>query len=266
MNKNLKNKVALVTGASSGIGKAIALRMAQEGIRVAINYLDQEEAADKMLQKIRSEGGTAMKIQADISREKEVLYMFSAIMKNWGHLDILVNNAGRQKDCDFQDMTLEDWRAVIDVDLTGHFLCAREATRIFLKQQPEDGKGEAGVIIFITSVHQNIPWTKRANYTAAKAGAAMLMKTIALELAPHKIRANAIAPGAVKTAINLENFNDPGEKEKIMRKIPYGRPGKVEDIASAAVWLASEEADYITGETLYVDGGMELYADFAHGG
>jgi glucose 1-dehydrogenase len=266
MGKNIHNKVALVTGASSGIGKAIAFRLAREGIRVAINYLDQEKAVDDMLLKIRSEGGKARKIHADISKEKEVVNMFSEIRKEWGRLDILVNNAGRQKDCDFQDMSLEDWKAVIDVDLTGHFLCAREATRIFLDQEPEDGNGEAGVMIFITSVHQNIPWTKRANYTAAKAGAAMLMKTIALELAPHKIRANAIAPGAVKTAINLENFNDPREKEKIMRKIPYGRPGRVEDIASAVVWLASEDADYITGETLYVDGGMELYADFAHGG
>jgi glucose 1-dehydrogenase len=195
-----------------------------------------------------------------------VKHMFSEIMDQWGQLDILVNNAGRQADREFQDMTLDDWKAVIDVDLTGHFLCAREATRIFMKPHPDERKKEAGVIIFITSVHQKIPWTKRANYTAAKAGAWMLMKTIALELAPHKIRANAIAPGAVKTAINLENFNDPQEKEKIMRKIPYGRPGKVEDIASAAVWLASEEADYITGETLFVDGGMELYADFAHGG
>lgn len=264
--KSHENKVALVTGAASGIGKAIALRLADEGILVIVNYLDQEDAAEKIIQKIRSKGEEAIKIQADISKEEEVINMYDKIMKQWGRLDILVNNAGRQKDRDFQDMTLDDWRAVIDVDLTGHFLCAREAVKIFLKQQSDKEKRDAGVIIFITSVHQNIPWTKRANYTAAKAGAGMLMKTIALELATHKIRANAIAPGAVKTAINLENFKDPEEKEKIMRKIPYGRPGKVEDIASAVVWLASDEADYITGETIYVDGGMELYADFAHGG
>ena len=231
-----------------------------------VNYLDQEEAASEVLERIGKEGGQAVKIKADISREEEVLRMFAEIEKRFGRLDILVNNAGRQKDRDFVEMSLGDWRAVIDVDLTGHFLCAREAARMFLRHPTGNSGQSGGVIVFITSVHQNIPWAKRANYTAAKAGAGMLMKTIAQELAPHGIRANAIAPGAVKTAINLKNFQDPGELEKIMRKIPYGRPGKVEDIASAVAWLASDQADYITGETIFVDGGMELYADFAHGG
>ncbi len=209
---------------------------------------------------------TPDKFMADISREDEVQNMFSYIKTQFGRLDILVNNAGRQKDRNFTEMTLDDWNAVIGVDLTGHFLCAREASRMFLNQYHNNNEAASGVIIFITSVHQNIPWAKRANYCAAKAGAAMLMKTIAQELAPYKIRANAIAPGAVKTAINIENFQNPTEKEKIMRKIPYGRAGKVEDIASAVFWLASDEADYVTGETLFVDGGMELFADFAHGG
>ncbi len=265
MNK-LKYKVALVTGASSGIGRAIALRLGTEGSKVVVNYPGHEGQAEDVVRKIVSNGGTAIKIQADISREEEVVGMFSKIKQQFGRLDILVNNAGRQKDRDFLEMTLEDWKAVIDVDLTGHFLCAREASKIFVTNTPNNNSDTAGVIIFITSVHQNIPWSKRANYTAAKAGAGMLMKTIAQELAPKKIRANAIAPGAVKTAINIENFQDPEKKEKIMRKIPYGRAGKLEDIASAVVWLASEEADYITGETIFVDGGMELYADFARGG
>ncbi len=264
--KSLENKIALVTGAASGIGKAIALRFGYEGSHVIINYLNDEAAADEVVQKIKAEGGSAAKIMADISREDEVQNMFSYIKKQFGRLDILVNNAGRQKDRKFTDMTLADWNAVVGVDLTGHFLCSREASRLFLDQQTEDDNHSPGVMVFITSVHQNIPWAKRANYCAAKAGASMLMKTVAQELAPHKIRANAVAPGAVKTAINIENFKDPEAKEQIMRKIPFGRAGKVEDIASAVVWLASDEADYVTGETLFVDGGMELFADFAHGG
>ena len=264
--KSLENKIALITGASSGIGKAIALRFGYEGSHVIVNYLNNEEAADQVVQKIKAEGGSAAKIMADISREDEVKNMFSYIKNQFGRLDILVNNAGRQKDRNFVDMTLADWNAVIGVDLTGHFLCAREASRIFMEQQSNDDSHSPGAIVFITSVHQNIPWAKRANYCAAKAGASMLMKTVAQELAPYKVRANSVAPGAVKTAINKENFNDQEAREQIMRKIPYGRPGKVEDIASAVVWLASEEAEYVTGETLFVDGGMELFADFAHGG
>ncbi len=262
----LKNKTALVTGGATGIGKAIALQLAEEGADVALNFLNQEEKAAEVTGQIASKGVRSGQYRADISREEEVVSMFEWVTGQFGRLDILVNNAGRQKDSEFQDMTLEDWNAVVNVDLTGHFLCAREAVKLFLKQGNHNGEGFHPSIVFITSVHQSIPWAKRANYNAAKAGAAMLMKTIAQEMAPHGIRANAIAPGAVKTAINIENFKDPGEKEKILRKIPWGRPGKVSDIARAAVWLASEEADYITGETVYVDGGMELYADFAHGG
>ena len=264
--KSLKNKIVLVTGAASGIGKAIALRFGREGSNVIVNYLNNEETAEEVVQKIKAEGGSASKIMADISQEDEVQNMFSYIKNQFGRLDILVNNAGRQKDSNFVDMTLADWKAVIDVDLTGHFLCAREASRIFMNQESEENNPASGVMVFITSVHQNIPWAKRANYCAAKAGAEMLMKTVAQELAPYKIRANAVAPGAVKTAINIENFKDSDAREQIMRKIPYGRAGKVEDIASAVAWLASDEADYVTGETLFVDGGMELFADFAHGG
>lgn len=264
--KKLENKIALVTGASRGIGKSIALHLAWEGATVVANYLSNDRQAEELIKEIRSFGGKSIKIKTDISKEEEVTAMFAKIKKDFGRLDILVNNAGRQKDKDFQDMSLSDWKAVIDVDFTGHFLCAREAARIFLGQEPENENSSAGVMIFITSVHERIPWAKRANYNAAKAGASMLMKTIAQELAEHKIRANAIAPGAVKTAINIENFEDPKEKKKIMRKIPYGRAGKVEDIARAAVWLASEDSDYVTGETLFVDGGMQLYADFIHGG
>ena len=264
--RSLKNKTVLITGASSGIGKAIAQRFGKEGSHVIINFLNNEEKADKVVQQIKHEGGSAEKFMADISREDQVRNMFSFIKKQYGVLDILVNNAGRQKDSPFTAMTLADWKAVIDVDLTGHFLCAREAARLFIDQQKKDNPNSPGVMVFITSVHQNIPWAKRANYCAAKAGVSMLMKTIAQELAPHKIRVNAVAPGAVKTAINKDNFEDKESRKQIMRKIPYGRPGKTEDIASAVAWLASDEADYVTGETLFVDGGMELFADFAHGG
>ncbi|HKJ40617.1 MAG TPA: 3-oxoacyl-ACP reductase FabG [Sunxiuqinia sp.] len=264
--KTIENKIALVTGAASGIGKAIAIRLGKEGAKVIVNYLKQEDEAEKVVQQIKNLGGTASKSQADISKEDDVKKLFSTIEKDFGTLDILVNNAGRQKDADFLNMTLDDWNAVIEVDLTGHFLCSREAAKLFKDKSDKENQPSAGVIIFITSVHQNIPWAKRANYSAAKAGASMLMRTIAQELAPCKIRSNAVAPGAVKTPINIDNFQDPEEKEKIMRKIPYGRPGKVEDIAAAVAWLASDQADYITGETIFVDGGMELYADFAHGG
>ncbi|MFB6343029.1 3-oxoacyl-ACP reductase FabG [Saccharicrinis sp. FJH62] len=261
----LKGKVALITGASSGIGKAIALRFAAEGATVVVNHFNQEDKAREVVEKIRSENGKAIYIEADISDETAVKAMFAKIMERIGTLDILVNNAGRQKDAPFWDMSLQDWNAVINVDLTGHFLCTREAAKLFLQKETHEDE-MPGNIIFITSVHQNIPWAQRANYTAAKAGASMLMKTAAMELAPKNIRVNAVAPGAVKTAINIENFRDPNEKEKILRKIPFGKAGRAEDIASAVLWLASSEAGYITGETLFVDGGMELYADFAHGG
>ncbi|MFB6317242.1 glucose 1-dehydrogenase [Saccharicrinis sp. FJH54] len=260
----LKGKVALITGASSGIGKAIALRFAAEGATVVVNHFKQEDKAREVVEKIRSENGKAIYIEADISKEDDVVAMYSKIMERIGKLDILVNNAGRQKDAPVWKMSLEDWNAVIDVDLTGHFLCTREAAKIFL--QKDTNEEVPGNIVFITSVHQNIPWAQRANYTAAKAGASMLMKTVAMELAPGNIRVNAVAPGAVKTAINIDNFKDPDEKEKILRKIPFGKAGKTNDIASAVLWLASSEAGYITGETIFVDGGMELYADFAHGG
>lgn len=264
--KRLKDKVVLVTGAATGIGKAIALHMADEGAQVAVNYNTKSDEVEEVLNSISSKGVNAEKFQADISKEEQVIDMFNQVVDKFGRLDILINNAGIQKDSEFQKMTLDDWNAVINVDLTGHFLCAREAIKIFMRQNP-DKKDEFNTsIIFITSVHQNIPWARRANYNVAKAGAAMLMKTIALEMAPYKIRANAIAPGAIKTAINIEHFKDPNEKEKILRKIPYGRAGKVLDIARATAWLASDEADYVTGETLFVDGGMELYADFVHGG
>ena len=261
----LKGKVALITGASSGIGKAIALRFAAEGATVVVNHFKQEDKAKEVVEKIRKENGKALYMEADISDEKAVIGMYSKIMDTIGKLDILVNNAGRQKDAPIWEMTLQDWNDVINVDLTGHFLCTREAAKLFL-QKEQDKHSSPGTIVFITSVHQNIPWAQRANYAAAKAGASMLMKTVAMELAPQNIRVNAVAPGAVKTAINIDNFRDPNEKEKILRKIPFGKAGKVENIASAVVWLTSEDAGYITGETLFVDGGMELYADFAHGG
>ncbi len=264
--KKLKDRIVLVTGGSSGIGKSIVMQMAEDGANVAVNYFNKKDEVDKMLDDIRKKGVEAEKFYADISKEEDVIHMFNKVINHFGRLDILVNNAGRQKDKEFQNMTIDDWNAVIRVDLTGHFLCSREAVKIFMRQNPEKKDEHHTSIIFITSVHQNIPWSKRANYSAAKAGAAMLMKTVAQEMAPYKIRANAIAPGAVKTSINSENFRDPKEKQEILRKIPYGRVGKVEDIARAATWLASDEADYITGETLFVDGGMELFADFAHGG
>ncbi|HYX07236.1 MAG TPA: glucose 1-dehydrogenase [Bacteroidales bacterium] len=264
--KSLTGKTVLVTGGATGIGKSIVEKMAAEGANVVINYITHEKESAELVDQINANKGKAKRFKADISNEKQVEEMYAFIEKEFGVLDVLVNNAGMQKDKEFLKMELDDWHKVTSVDLAGHFLCSREAGKAFMKKDIKKDESTRGVIIFITSVHQIIPWSGHANYTAAKGGAAMLMKTIAQELAPNHIRVNAVAPGAVRTPINEENFEDEKKKQQILRKIPFDRPGKPEEIASAVAFLASDEASYITGTTLYVDGGMTLYADFAHGG
>lgn len=257
--KSLKNKVVIITGASSGIGKAIALRMGKEGAKVLVNYNSRKESAEETVEKIKNSGGDAFSFQADISKEDDVKEMFEACLKHFDHLDVLVNNSGIQKDKKILEMSLDDWNAVIGVNLTGHFLCAREAVKAF---KENDAGDEKGTIIFITSVHERIPWSGRTNYTASKAGASMLMKSLALELAEEKIRVNAIAPGAIRTNINAENLKTKKQEKRVLRKIPYGRVGEDSDIAGVALWLCSDDAAYITGETIFVDGGMSLYPGF----
>ncbi len=262
----LSKQTALVTGASSGIGQAIAIAMGSAGAQVLINYYHDEMGAQDTLKTLEGAGGKGMIYKADISKEEEVTAMFAEAKKQFGTVDILVNNAGIQKDGSFSELSLESWTAVIDTNLTGQFLCSREAVREFLSSGIKEYSKAAGKIIFISSVHNIIPWAGHVNYCASKGGETMLMKSIAQELAPQKIRVNSIAPGAIKTAINKNVWSDPAQAKNLLSLIPYQRLGEPEDIAKVAVWLASDEADYITGTTIYADGGMTLYPSFAFGG
>ncbi|MBE9205286.1 SDR family oxidoreductase [Nostoc sp. LEGE 06077] len=263
----LKGQKALVTGASSGIGEAIARYLASSGASVAINYHSEAQEAQKIVDNIKANNGEAIAIQADVSKEDEVKAMFSQTLQHFGTIDILVNNAGLQKDSPFVDMTLDQWNTVIGVNLTGQFLCAREAAKEFLRRgvQPQISS-TAGKIICISSVHEVIPWAGHVNYAASKGGIHMMMQSIAQELAPHKIRVNSIAPGAIKTPINKSAWDTPQAEAKLLQLIPAKRVGDVEDIAKAAVWLASDDSDYVNGTTLFVDGGMTLYPGFTENG
>jgi glucose 1-dehydrogenase len=265
--KPLKNQKAIVTGASSGIGEACALAFAAAGAAVVVNYRSRSEEAERVVAAIRENGGEAVAIQADVSREDEVQALFAGALKTFGTVDILVDNAGLQRDSAFHEMTLDQWNTVMGVNLTGQFLCAREAVREFLRRgvMPDVSRA-AGKIICMSSVHEVIPWGGHVNYAASKGGIMQLMKSMAQELAPQKIRVNSIAPGAIKTSINTAAWETPEAEAKLLRLIPYARVGEPEDIAQAAVWLASDASDYVTGTTLFVDGGMTLYPGFASGG
>jgi glucose 1-dehydrogenase len=263
----LKDQVALVTGASSGIGEAIAKALARAGARVVVNFSSNEEAANGVVGDIRNGGGEAIAVRANVSKEDHVRTMFETTFTEYGTIDILVNNAGVQKDASFIDMTLDQWQSVLDINLTGQFLCAREAAKEFIRRGvvPERSLA-AGKIICISSVHETIPWAGHVNYAASKGGIMMMMKTMAQELAPHKIRVNSIAPGAIKTRINRKAWETPEAEAKLLELIPYKRVGEARDIGSVAVWLASDESDYVNGTTIFVDGGMLLYPAFAYGG
>lgn len=264
---SLSGQTALVTGASSGIGKAIALAMAAAGANVGINYVTGDDIANQMVQDIAASGGNAIAIKADVSQEDQVGGMFQTLIRKFGTVDILVSNAGIQKDSPFARMTLAQWNAVLGVNLTGAFLCSREAVREFLRRGVvKERSAAAGKIIFTSSVHEVIPWAGHANYATSKGGLMMLMKTIAQELASEKIRINSIGPGAIKTPINRKAWETPEAADALKRLIPAGRIGEPKDIASAAVWLASDESDYVNGTTLFVDGGMLLYPGFRTGG
>lgn len=266
-NKLLKDQIALVTGGSTGIGAGIAKAMGAAGARVVVNFSSSKDAANEVAQHIRDSGGGAHAIRADVSDEEQVLEMFRKTVDQFGTIDILVNNSGVQKDSGFIDMTLAQWQRVMDVNLKGAFLCSREAAREFVRRGvvPERSKA-AGKIIFISSVHEVIPWAGHVNYAASKGGIMLLMKSIAQELAPHKIRVNSIGPGAIKTNINRKAWETPEAEEELIKMIPYKRVGEPVDIGRIAVWLASDESDYITGTTIYADGGMLLYPGFATGG
>jgi glucose 1-dehydrogenase len=263
----LKGQKALVTGANSGIGKGVAHALAAAGADVIVNYVagDAGSVVDEI--KAKNPDITCLALQADVSNEAQVVDMFQKAIKELGTIDILVNNAGLQQDSPFTEMTLAKWNKVISVNLTGQFLCAREACKEFLRRgvRPEISAA-AGKIICMSSVHEVIPWAGHANYASSKGGIQMLMKSIAQELAPHRVRCNSICPGAIKTPINTEAWKTPEAYEKLMKLVPYKRIGEVDDIGRAATWLASDASDYVNGTSLFVDGGMTLYPGFTTGG
>ncbi|HTY76244.1 MAG TPA: glucose 1-dehydrogenase [Candidatus Bathyarchaeia archaeon] len=263
----LEGQVALVTGGSTGIGAGVAKALGAAGAAVAINYMTSHRAADGVAAEIRALGGRAMTLKADVSSEAEVQAMFQQLYKAWGTVDVLVNNAGLQQDAAFHDMTLAEWSTVIGVNLTGMFLCAREAVREMIRRgiRPEVSRA-AGKIICMSSVHEIIPWAGHVNYAASKGGVRAFMQSLAQEMAPHRIRVNSIAPGAIQTPINRAAWDTPEALASLLTLIPYGRIGVPEDIARVALFLASDDSDYIHGQTIFVDGGMTLYPEFARGG
>jgi len=267
MEVSLKGQKALVTGASSGIGEGIAKALAAAGAAVVVNYAGSTESANRVVDAIESAGGEARAIRADVSKEADVEAMFAEILAAWGRIDILVSNAGVQKDAAFVDMTLEQWNTVLVVNLTGTFLCTRAAARAMIRQGVVPGISRAaGKILCISSVHEIIPWAGHVNYASSKGGMKMFMQSVAQELAPHRIRVNSISPGAIQTPINRAAWETPEALKSLLTLIPYGRIGVPDDIGQAAVWLASDAADYVHGQSLFIDGGMTLYPEFAHGG
>lgn len=270
--KSFKGQVVVVTGASSGIGQACAIHFGSLGANVVVNYSANSDAAEETLEKIKSLGGNGITFKADVSKEDEVKSMFVAAVTHFGRVDVLVSNAGLQKDAAFLDMTLAQWQKVIDVNLTGQFLCCQEAAKRFVAQaaanpdQDKHNELSIGKIVLMSSVHDVIPWAGHVNYAASKGGVMMFMKSISQELAPHKIRVNSVSPGAIKTPINQEVWSDPEKYQSLLHLIPYKRIGTPQDVAKAVAWLASDDSDYVNGETLYIDGGMTLYPEFADNG
>jgi glucose 1-dehydrogenase len=265
--KLLLGQRALVTGASSGIGRAIALSLGEAGADVVINYVSDEDQAQGLAEEIRAKGVRALALRADVSDEAQVGAMFSAMIEQFGTIDILVNNAGLQQDAPFHELTLAQWNKVLAVNLTGQFLCSRAAVREFLRRgvQPEISCA-AGKILCVSSVHEVIPWAGHVNYAASKGGVMLMMKSLAQEVAPYRIRVITICHGAIRTPINMEAWDTPEAYKDLLKLIPYKRIGEAAEIGRAAVWLASDYADYVHGVSLFVDGGMTLYPGFETGG
>ena len=265
--KILVGQKVLVTGANSGIGQAVAIAMGQAGADVAVNYVSGDDAANAVVETIKSLGVKSVAYKADVSNEDQVAAMFISMIADFGTIDILVANAGLQRDAAFTEMTLAQWNMVMNVNLTGQFLCAREAVREFERRGIVPAVSRAaGKIICMSSVHEIIPWGGHVNYASSKGGMKMFMQSLAQELAPKKIRVNSIGPGATRTPINTSAWNTQEAYDKLMTLVPYGRIGEPEDVAHSAVWLASDHADYINGQTLFIDGGMTLYPGFATNG
>ncbi len=263
----LNGQTALVTGANSGIGEGVAISLGQAGANVIVNYVVNPDAANAVVEQIKATGGNAVAIQADVSKEDQVISMFQQAILQFGTIDILVNNAGLQRDAKFHEMTLAQWQLVIDINLTGQFLCAREAIREFLRRGILPERSVAcGKIICMSSVHELIPWGGHANYATSKGGIKMLMQSLAQEYGREKIRVNSICPGAIKTPINKSAWDTPEAYNSLMTLIPYNRIGVPEDIGKLAVFLASDDSDYITGASMFIDGGMTVFEGFSTGG
>ncbi|RFC62604.1 SDR family oxidoreductase [Fulvimarina endophytica] len=264
---SLKGQTAVVTGGSSGIGAATVKVLAEAGANVVINYYGSEDSAKAIRDEINGAGGHALDVQADVSKEDEVVSLFDAAEAEFGAVDIVFSNAGLQADAAIGDMTVEDWRKTSSVILEGGFLVGREAIRRFRKKGPRPEVSRAlGKLVFDSSVHQVIPWAFHANYASAKGGLKLLMESLAQETASEKIRVNAVAPGAIATDINASARDTEEKRQAMLKLIPYGRIGDPEDIGRAVAWLASDAADYVTGQTIFVDGGMTLYPGFkGHG-
>ena len=267
INKVLKGQKAIVTGANSGIGQAVAIALAHAGADVVVNYVTRPEAADAVVKEATSCGVNSFAFQCDVRKEDQVQAMFKKAIREFGTVDIMVNNAGLQKDSPFDQMTLADWQFVLDVNLTGQFLCSREAIREFKRRGiRKEISCAAGKIICMSSVHDVIPWAGHVNYATSKGGISMMMKSVAQEVAPWRIRVNAVSPGAIRTPINMSAWSTPEAYRELMKLIPYKRIGEPDDIGRAVVWLASDDSDYVHGATIYVDGGMTLYPGFETGG
>ncbi len=264
--KRLQGQTAIVTGASSGLGQGIAIEMGKEGANVCINYYSDEEGADVTLKAIEKAGGQGFTIQADVSDPDDVEKMFQETIDTFGTVDILMNNAGIQKDAPFLEMSHEDWQRVVDVNLSGQFYCAQAAAKEFVRRGMTDYSKALGKIICMSSVHDIIPWAGHINYATAKGGLLMFMKTLAQELGAQKIRVNGISPGAIKTDINEDVWGNDATMKELLTLIPYQRIGETEDVGKLAVWLASDESDYVHGQTIYIDGGMTLYPGFVGNG
>jgi glucose 1-dehydrogenase len=263
----LLGQKALVTGSSSGIGAGVALELARAGADVVVNYSSSLSGAQKVVDEITALGRQTYPVQGDVSKEEDVNRMFDEMLEKWGTIDILVNNAGLQQDAPFVDMTLAQWNKVIGINLTGMFLCAQRAVKEFIRRgTPPEGTRALGKIINMSSVHEIIPWAGHANYASSKGGVRMFTQTLSQELAPQGIRINAIGPGAIATPINRPAWETPEALQSLLKLIPYKRVGQAIDIGKAAVWLASDDSDYVNGQTLFVDGGMTLFPEFADGG
>jgi glucose 1-dehydrogenase len=266
-DKKLSGQTALVTGANSGIGEGVAIALGEAGANVVVNYVSKPETAQAVVDKIKSFGSKAIALQADVSNEAQVISMFQQTVKEFGTVDILVNNAGLQKDAKFDQMTVEQWDIVMNVNLKGQFLCAREAIREFLKRGVvEERSPAAGKIICMSSVHEIIPWAGHVNYASSKGAIRMFMQSLAQEYGDRKIRVNSICPGAIQTPINTDAWATPQALNSLMTLIPYNRIGVPGDIGKLAVFLASDDSDYITGASIFIDGGMTVFEGFATGG